>query len=640
MDPLDGEMVIFIGRCKCCLNEGDLKNLWTPYTFEGETEIYGMMLTECFALSWQQPEENVGYMDMICTSCISRLRDALAFKREVLVSEEVLHEKQDELFLYTTLKVEKDLEDEEEETEFNEVEYLDITDSLNKDESYEESLSDEQLLSSDKSMQVEHKRNLSKKLPKEERNKYKQYTDEELQMAIDAVQNNEMSHTEAAELFNVPRKTISAKIHNITDKEEEQSQSAEENSKRKWPKKLPRKDRNKTYKQYTEKTLRMAVDAVQNKGMSCNQASEIFKVPRKTLAFRVQNTIAKKEEPDDDDASKITDQEKHYKLVEEIKTILTYTNAIPYKSKLSRYYCAYCSTDGPVFDEPDDLRTHTKTKHVDDRTKGIDQIMRPHWLNEVLRIDIHSLHCTVCCTILPTWNDMFRHLEDVHEVFLDEAYNRVIPYILARELKCALCEEAFPNYHMLDGHMNAHYSSYICYECGDTFLSANRLNKHVEVHSTGRFPCEVCGKVYNLKKYMRKHFVIVHGQKDQYKCTYCPERFSRAFQRHQHVLEKHKEMVKIRTCEICGKTFDWMPYFWAHMRRKHGKKRNYKCKQCDKSFLMKYQLRDHQEKHLEERNFVCDVCSERFKTKAGLVRHCQLHHNFPTSKCQTSQTVK
>ncbi|CAG5057385.1 unnamed protein product [Parnassius apollo] len=48
----DGEMVIFIGRCKCCLNDGDLKNLWTPYTFEGETEIYGMMLTECFALSW------------------------------------------------------------------------------------------------------------------------------------------------------------------------------------------------------------------------------------------------------------------------------------------------------------------------------------------------------------------------------------------------------------------------------------------------------------------------------------------------------------------------------------------------------------------------------------------------------------
>ncbi|CAK1587505.1 unnamed protein product [Parnassius mnemosyne] len=709
MDSLDGDgaMVIIIGRCKCCLNEGDLKNMWTPYIYEGETEIYGMMLTECFGLSWQQPEDNMKYMDMICISCISRLRDALAFKREVLVSEEVLRENQDEIFLHTTVKVEKNLEEEEEEVKFSEVEYLEIPDSLNKEELCEEQLSDEQLLSSDNSLLVEHTRKKSKKLTKEEGNKmykqytdkelqmpndavqnnemshteaaeffkvprkaisakirnitdkeddnsllvertrkrskkltkeevnktYKQYTDEELQMANDAVQNNEMSHTEAAELFKVPRKTISAKIRNIKDKEEE------ENRKRKWPKKLPKQDRNKTYKQYTEKALRMAIDAVQNEEMSRSEASAKFKVPKKTLdsRLRLQNSIAKKEEPDDDDASKIIDQEKHYKLREEIKSILTYTNAIPYKTRLSRYYCAYCSTDGPAFDDADDLRVHTKTKHVDDRTKAVDQIMRPQWLNEVLKIDIHSLHCTVCCTILLTWNDMLLHLKDVHEVALDEAYNRVIPYILARELKCALCGEAFASYNILDGHMNAHYSSYICSECGDTFLSASRLKKHVLVHNTGRFPCEVCGKVYNLKKYMKKHFDLVHAEKDQYKCSYCPERFSRPFQRHQHVLDNHKEMVKIKTCEICGKTFDWMPYYSAHMRRKHGNEKNYKCKQCDKSFLMKYQLRDHQEKHLEERNVVCDVCNERFKTKAGLVRHCQLHHNFPTAK---SQTVK
>ncbi|CAK1587501.1 unnamed protein product [Parnassius mnemosyne] len=561
MDSLDGDgaMVIIIGRCKCCLNEGDLKNMWTPYIYEGETEIYGMMLTECFGLSWQQPEDNMKYMDMICISCISRLRDALAFKREVLVSEEVLRENQDEIFLHTTVKVEKNLEEEEEEVKFSEVEYLEIPDSLNKEELCEEPLSDDQ------------------------------------------------------------------------------SQCPEENRKRKWPKKLPKQHRNKTYKQYTEKALRMAIDAVQNEEMSRSEASEKFKVPKETLALRLQNAIAKKEEPDDDDASKIIDQEKHYKLIEEIKSILTYTNAIPYKTRLSRYYCAYCSTDGPAFDDADDLRVHTKTKHVDDRTKVVDQIMRPQWLNEVLKIDIHSLHCTVCCTILLTWNDMLLHLKDVHEVALDEAYNRVIPYILARELKCALCGAAFASYNMLDGHMNAHYSSYICSECGDTFLSASRLKKHVLVHNTGKFPCEVCGKVYNLKKYMKKHFDLVHGEKGQYKCSYCPERFSRPFQRHQHVLDNHKEMVKIKTCEICGMTFDFMPYFTAHMRRKHGNEKNYKCKQCDKSFLMKYQLRDHQEKHLEERNVVCNVCNERFKTKAGLVRHSQLHRNFSTAK---SQTVK
>ncbi|XP_068626132.1 zinc finger protein 11-like [Battus philenor] len=557
MNSSNGETVFFVGRCKCCLNEGELKNLWTPEIFEGEIEIYGQMLSECFALSFQQPEEHLQYMEMICNSCILRLRDALAFKREVLVSDEVLREHQEELMVYTAIKVEQVTEDEMElEKDFEEVEYLEINE--------------------------------------------------------------------------VPIKEEIVSDHLVNDASQSSEEQFSEKPKKKWPKKLPKRDRNKTYKQYTVKQLKMAIDAVVSNNMSRKHASEMFGVPRKTLSAKLQSSIINKEEIDDE-ATKLYEQEKHYKLVEEIKTILTYTNAIPYKTKTSRYYCAYCSTDGMHFEDPDDLRTHTRTVHAEERTSSIDQIMKPQWLNEVLKMDIHSLHCTVCCTILLTWNDMFRHLENEHKVYLDEAYNRVIPYTLTRQLSCALCGDSFPNYHNLDGHMNAHYSSYICYECGDTFLAASRLNKHVEVHNSGQYPCKACNKVFKLKKYMKKHYDLVHSHEQKIKCLYCPEKFFGAFQRHQHVMEMHKERVKISACEICGKTFDWQPYYTAHMRRIHGAEKNYKCKECGKTFLMKYELKNHQVKHETERNYICDVCSERFKSKPGLMRHSRVHHGQPKS---------
>lgn len=325
-----------------------------------------------------------------------------------------------------------------------------------------------------------------------------------------------------------------------------------------------------------------------------------------------------------DETNKLDEQEKHNNFVDEIKTILTYTNAIPYRTKASRYYCVYCN--GPGYEDAQDLRIHIRTEHIAERTAKIDQIMRPQWLNEVIKLDIHCLHCTVCLTVIPNWNDMFKHLNNIHQIVLDEAYNRVIPYILNRELSCALCSESFSSYHYLDSHMNTHYSNYICYECGDIFLAASRLNKHIEIHQFGVYPCPACGKVFKSKKYMKKHYDYIHNTDKKIKCHYCPETFSGTYERHQHNLKMHKERVKTMTCEVCGKVFDWLPYYTTHMRRIHGTEKNYKCKDCGKKFLMKYELNNHRVKHKTEKDFVCDICSKQFKSKPGLLRHYQVSH--------------
>lgn len=321
--------------------------------------------------------------------------------------------------------------------------------------------------------------------------------------------------------------------------------------------------------------------------------------------------------------------EKYYKLIEEIKTILLHTTAIPFKTRTTRYYCFYCSTDGPYFEDPDELRKHTRSKHAHERTK-IEIYMRPQWLYEIIKLDVDDLRCKSCDILLPDWNYLFVHYAEVHDLEFDLAYTNIIPYALDSDLKCFLCHQKFHNFGHLDSHMNNHYSNYICYECGDTFLSVSRLDKHLNVHKVGNYPCEMCEKVFTLEKYRAKHISLVHNQESTIKCLYCPKKFVGLFQRHVHVTEHHKERVKVMTCEFCGNCYTWKPYFLAHMKRKHGFEKKHKCEICNKAFLMRYELKNHMVRHTGNKKFLCGLCGESFTRMIGLNRHCQTHKEFNT----------
>ncbi|KAI8426845.1 hypothetical protein MSG28_014527 [Choristoneura fumiferana] len=386
--------------------------------------------------------------------------------------------------------------------------------------------------------------------------------------------------------------------------------------KRKWLKKKKRGER-REYKQYSIDDVERSMTAVKTAAMTMAEAAAAYHIPRKTLAAKL---LSEKR----GELPKMVPNERNVKFIKEIQTLLTYTNMIPYKTKTAHLHCAYCSTVGPLFDDADELRTHTRTQHTDDRTKNVEQFLRPLWLNEVLKVDMENLHCTICCTYLTSWNDMFKHLTEQHNLEFDEAYTRVIPYILGNDWRCALCKESFPNYHHLDSHMNAHYTNYMCSECGDTFLAESRLKKHLQIHDTGRFQCEHCGKTFTLEKYRAKHIELVHKQNQKIRCLYCPEKFHGTYPRHLHVVAHHKEKVKIITCELCGKTFDWRPYYLAHKRRKHDNEKKYQCQFCDKQFFMKSEVIRHQMGHTGDK-YSCDVCGKQFSSMWTLNVHYRSH---------------
>ncbi|CAH0730168.1 unnamed protein product, partial [Brenthis ino] len=541
----------YLCRCKCCLNDNDLKSLWEVYECDdGTEEIYGQMVVDCFALPWYPTDEP----EHICEFCVLKLREALSFKKNILAVEDVL---------------------------LNDVKF--------KEEA------EPQIDTEDENPVV------VKYVPIEDEYQHVEY------LEVEEAQEDKLQMRKLTEFDNTSSGPSTPGASNAS-------------LQRKWPKKKKKHELTKLYKQYTQNDLKEAIKAVTNGVMTCTSAATKYGIPKKTLTVKVNSYVDRERVGQTEDSN-----DKHYKLIEEIKLLLTHTTAVPFKTKTTRYYCFYCSTDGRNFEDTDELREHTRAKHSHEWTK-IEMYMRPQWLNEVIKLDVEDLHCKICLTMLPDWNNLFVHLGVNHDLEFDMAYTRIIPYALSSDLKCFLCKQNFHNFGHLDSHMNNHYSNYICYECGDTFLSASRLDKHLNVHKIGNHPCDYCEKVFKLEKYKAKHVSLVHIQESTVKCLYCSEKFVGIFQRHIHVTEHHKEKVKYMTCEYCGNSYTWKPYFLAHMRRKHGAEKKYKCKHCEKCFLMKYELKNHMVRHTGEKNFICGLCGLGFTRMVGLKRHCQNDH--------------
>lgn len=326
-----------------------------------------------------------------------------------------------------------------------------------------------------------------------------------------------------------------------------------------------------------------------------------------------------------EEIEKQLNQERHFNFVLELKKVLSFTNAVPFKIKSGKYFCAYCYTTVDSFEHPAELRVHT-ANHKEERIKRLDQILRPQFLNEILRVDVELLQCEVCSIPLPTWNDMFVHLNQVHDIQLDQAYTKLIPYRLKGPVVyCALCNEEFQGFLFLDSHMNAHYCNYMCSECGDTFVTENRLKHHVSTHNTGKYPCSHCGKVFSLEKYKKKHEGMVHKEAKMFKCVDCTEAFHTEYERHLHVVEEHKERVRISTCELCGKTYSWKPYYLAHMRKVHSRVKKYVCTYCNKGFTTKHDVTMHEQRHTGNGKHVCVFCHKNYVTISELKKHFKKH---------------
>ncbi|XP_069075784.1 zinc finger protein 12-like isoform X2 [Pleurodeles waltl] len=66
------------------------------------------------------------------------------------------------------------------------------------------------------------------------------------------------------------------------------------------------------------------------------------------------------------------------------------------------------------------------------------------------------------------------------------------------------------------------------------------------------------------------------------------------------------------------------------LQKMQYKEREYQCADCDKSFMRKHHLKEHQRIHSGEKPYVCTICGKDFCRSGALNRHVKTH-NFPDS---------
>lgn len=150
---------------------------------------------------------------------------------------------------------------------------------------------------------------------------------------------------------------------------------------------------------------------------------------------------------------------------------------------------------------------------------------------------------------------------------------------------------------------------YYCPVCSMQFSSKSSLLEHQnKEHSNEKpFKCELCGKAFALRMYLKNH-ERRHRQKfaaqkttelteNKLKCAQCHIKFSTAQDLSLHMrLHAEKEVGEYR-CDMCYKSFRQWSVLKQH-QESHVGQVVYECTECDKAFAFPHLLEEHQQTHV------------------------------------------
>lgn len=315
-----------------------------------------------------------------------------------------------------------------------------------------------------------------------------------------------------------------------------------------------------------------------------------------------------------------------------IRTIMKYSNATPIRCRVGvGYACCFCHEQFP---DPADLKTHTLEDHDDfDKTN----FMRGSTMYSFLvKLDITSLHCTICNDYIDSLDELTMHLLDIHdEDMFTDINNHIVPFKFDDSdcLRCVFCSNNFSKFKGLLEHMNTHYRNYVCDVCDAGFVTKYILFNHAATHKTGLFECCYCEKVFDTLRKKQLHEKAIHIHCYINKCGHCGERFKDFRQKEDHIAKMHGVPATLK-CQACDRTFKNKSMYTIHIKRDHLLERPHKCAECDMGFYKEGELKKHMVKHTGVRDFKCILCSKAFGRQESLKAHVRIHMDERKYKCR------
>jgi KRAB domain-containing zinc finger protein len=215
--------------------------------------------------------------------------------------------------------------------------------------------------------------------------------------------------------------------------------------------------------------------------------------------------------------------------------------------------------------------------------------------------------------------------------------------------ECQLCGENLKSAEFLKTHVDSHSTPIpgeikcsFDNKCTLIFTSSAILKEHRQEHYQAlQISCEVCGKRFRLKCYLRLH-MLRHAKTRLFSCDApgCSYMGKTIHSLRSHMTSKHCFVVC--TCHLCGKKLK-SEFFKHHMMRHNADTPGVlKClyQGCKKLFQNGDDLRKHtDELHLVDKKFQCDVCGKCYASKGKVREHMRWHSDLRPFKCDVTGCI-
>ena len=182
--------------------------------------------------------------------------------------------------------------------------------------------------------------------------------------------------------------------------------------------------------------------------------------------------------------------------------------------------------------------------------------------------------------------------------------------------------------------------SFTCKLCNAKFKKKTLLNQHNykvhEIQLDTEYTCTQCGVSCANLPGLKAH-TRAHLTK-QFLCANCNKSFLILSQLKDHV-DKGVCMEKNRKCNVCDRVFSGKYHLELHMRL-HNNEKPFQCEVCKKSFAQSRSLKEHMLTHESERQFKCSYCDKKFVQRNHLKYHLTSQHSedvtdIPKHQCLT-----
>ncbi|XP_063544134.1 zinc finger protein 436-like isoform X15 [Cydia strobilella] len=496
------------GMCRCCSSEGTFKDIKTQYHWMGEEEVYAEMLTDCFDIKIQTPED----MDNgICEVCITQLRNAVNFKKQVLHTEEQFKRRLQGRDVKNPIKIES------------------AEDPIDSDHLSDPDFTEE--------YEVPIKQELEEK-PKAKKRQAKSATPRAKKAKTDAESSQrdtgatKKRKTALKEESEAP-KTVLREKH----MPEMQKQWHNLTTLLKYTNATPFKDRNdagyicaycfKTYPDPEVLRHHTQNDHVKEKptykagsGMSSfvafldivNLKCTLCDLPFENLKDLPEHLV---KVHDKKYFLGVTDYFQPFKLSNEQQIKCCLCNEAYHNMKLLmqhmnvHYRNFICTTCGAGFVNSFRLNRH-ETTHGKKKS---------------------SFPCRHCGQVFAAESKKKAHVNTEHKG-------------IAGDSVCQICKARFKNYYQKTRHM-------------------------MQVHNVEGIKCDMCDKKFNLKSNLMLHMRSVHLKERPFECSVCSMGFF--IKRHMlgHYMATHTNERKFK-CDVCGKAYATQNSRRKHMKKNHG----------------------------------------------------------------------